>query len=598
MRRLLFSLLAFALPLAGAAQPWSPGLRQGLAAWYPLDGSAVNALTRARAPQTGVRPVDGHDGVSNGALWFDGVSGMVTLGPTLAPARFTIAAWIRPDVVDRPQAIVSKVRNLEGHWAKNFELRLDPGGRLFLQLPDGSSWGGVAGRQPIQPGRWTHVAAVYDGARAQLYVNGARDGAPMQGAYVQSRSDVAIGARPESGGQDGRTPSGPAYLFVGSIDEVVVWNRPLSDPEIGEVAGQGTIAAAPGPAPYGAPPPEPQPGPPRDDGRAPALIAQYPFDGDASDVVGRAEGKVAGARAAEDRGGNPGSALAFAGKQHVDLGVRTEPERLTIAVWIRPTRADRGQVIFSKRDPPQGKRDRYLELALDPSGRAVFTVPNASPYDATVASSRPLQSDQWVHLAATYDGGRGAIYVDGQLAGEAQLDPFQPAPGPVFVGARPDASRRRAKFAPVFDGIMDDLRFYDGALGPNDIVALAREQKQRPRRGGGSDEDEADVLLVKVDRLLARYDAACARGDGDALEKVEGLVVRELDQAERATGVDRRVAERIRRASAEFGKQRGETDAMSLDRKRTALFDLSEALWNDLAQEFDSGPARARPARY
>jgi hypothetical protein len=599
MPRPLIAALALLLPLAGFAQPLPASLKHGLVAWYPLDGAAVNALNRARAAQTGVRPVDGHDGARNGALWFDGVRGTVNLGSALAPARFTIAAWVRPDVVDRPQAIVSKIRNLEGHWARNFELRLDPGGRLFVHVPDGNAWQGVSGDRPIQPGRWTHVAAVYDGAQAQLYVDGTRDGAPLRGAYVQSRADVFIGARPEGGGQDGRVPTGPAYAFLGAIDDVRVWDRPLSDQELGVVAG-GALAAAPAPPPYAsAPPPAPPVNAPPRDVRAAALLAQYPFDGDASDAAGRAHGKLAGARAAEDRAGNPGGALAFAGKQHVDLGVRAEPDQLTIAVWIMPTRADREQVIFSKRDPPQGRRDRYLELKLDSFGRIAFTVPNGSPFNASVTSSRPLQPGRWAHVAATFDGDRGALYLDGELVGEARLEPFDPAPGPVFVGARPDAARRRAKFAPAFDGRIDDLRFYDGALAANEVVALAREQKERPRRGG-DDDDAAEVLLVKVDRLLVRYDAACARGDGDALAKAEALVVRELEQAERAVRGDRNIAERIRRASAEFGRLRGETDAMSLDRKRSALFDLSDVLWNDLVQEFDAGPARARPmpARY
>ncbi len=600
MPRPLIAALALMLPFAGAAQQRSANPERGLIAWYELDGTAVDEVTHARAAQAGVRAVDGHDGARNGALWFDGVRGAVNIGPALGPARFTIAAWIRPDVVDRPQAILSKIRNLQGHWARNFELRIDPGGRLFLHVPDGNAWQGVQGVRSIAPGRWTHVAAVYDGARAQLYVDGTRDGAPLQGAYQQSRTEVFIGARPEGGGHDGRTPAGPTYPFLGAIDDVGVWDRPLSDHEIETVAGG--VPAHTAQAPYGraGPPPAPPPGAPPRGTRGASLVAQYPFDGDASDAVGRAHGKLAGARAAEDRVGNPGGALAFAGKQHVDLGVRTEPEQLTIAAWIRPTRAEREQVIFSKWDPPQGRRDRYLEVKLDPFGRVVFTVPNGSPFNASVTSSRPVQSGRWVHVAATFDGDSGALYLDGELVGEGRLEPFDTAPGPVFVGARPDKASKRAKFAPMFDGRIDDLRFYDGALGATEVAALTREEGERPRRGGDDDGDEAEVLLVKVDRLLVRYDAACARGDGEALEKVETRVVRELEQAARAAGGDRDISDRIRRASGEFGRLRGETDAMSLDRKRSALFDLSDVLWNELAQEFDSGPARtrSRPARY
>ncbi len=244
---------ALALPLAAAAQVRPADLQRGLVAAYALDGDAVDAVSRFRASAVATRPVEDRNGVRNGALWFDGVRSAVNLGAALQPARFTVSAWIRPEATDRVMAIVSKIRNLPGHYPRNLELRLDPGGRLFLHVPSGQGWEAATGARPIAPGRWTHVAATYDGARAQLFVDGARDGQPLAVRYEQSQTETWIGARPENG-----NPPGPTFFFLGAIEDVRVWDRALSDAEIATVV---RAPATPAPSPMPAPPPGPVAGP-------------------------------------------------------------------------------------------------------------------------------------------------------------------------------------------------------------------------------------------------------------------------------------------------------------------------------------------------
>jgi hypothetical protein len=573
--------LALALPLAAAAQPGGDPQR-GLVASFRLDGDVVDDVSGLRATPVATRPVDDRHGARGAALWFDGARSAVNLGNALQPARFTISAWVRPEVVDRVQVILSKIHNLPGHWQKNLELRLEAGGRLFLHVPSGRAWEGVQGTRPLVPGQWTHVAATYDGARAQLYVDGAPDGGPLVVRYAQSQTDTWIGARPEQGGRDGRTPSGPTFFFFGALDDVRVWERPLSPAEVSFVSDR----APPPPAP---PPPPPGPPPP---GMRAAPVAIYPLDGDALDALGGAPGKLAGTRPAEDRAGRPRSALAFAGKDHVDLGVRAEPERLSLAVWVRPNRGDREQVIFSKLSTAPSARQKWLELRVEPFGRVAFTVPTASPFNHTVQTQARLASGRWTHLAATFDGARAVLYVDGVPAGEARVDPFDGSRGPVFVGARPDAQGRRARFARLFEGRLDDVRVYRGALSPDEVAFIARggDEGPRPRPPGGGDDDEPEHVLVKVDRLLARYDAACLRGDPERLGRTEERIARELEEEARAARGDRELAERLRQAAREVERGRGRFDPMSLDHKRSLLASLSDALWNDLARDFDDAP--------
>ncbi len=578
--------LVVALPLAAAAQVRPADLQRGLAAAYALDGDAVDAVTRSRAAAIATRPVEDRNGVRNGALWFDGARSAVNLGSALQPARFSVSAWVRPDATDRVMVIVSKIRNLAGHYQKNLELRLDPGGRLFLHVPSGQAWEAVTGVRAVPAGRWTHVAATYDGARAQLYVDGVRDGPPLAVRYEQSQTDTWIGARPESGGADGRTPAGPTFFFLGAIDDVRVWDRPLSDAEVGFVArASGT------PAPPPAPPPGPVGG-----HRSPAIpVAVYPLDGDAREAMNGADGTLVGTRPAENRAGNPRGAIALAGKDHVDLGARVEPERFSLAVWVRPAKANREQVIFSKLSTSPQARERWLELRTDPFGRIVLKVPNDSAFENSVSTTQKLPPNRWTHVAATFDGDRAALYLDGTLAGEARVAPFEASRGPAFLGARPDPQGRRAKFAPAFEGRLDDLRVFRGALSPDEVIALARtEERPPPPPGRGGDDDEGeDVLLLRVDRALGRYDAACVRGDAQRIAKVEERIAADLEDAARGSR-DRETVERVRYVVRELEGSRGRYDPMSLDRKRSALHALSEAAWNDFAGGLGEQP-RAYP---
>jgi hypothetical protein len=590
--RAVSAVLTLALPLAGLAQaPAGPApaaargadVDRGLLAYYALDGDAVDAVTRARAQAVGVFPADGRDGRRGGALAFDGTRSFVSLGDALEPARFTISAWIRPDVNDRSMAIVSKVKNLPGHWERNLELRVEPGGRLLLHVPSGRAWDQVQGTRPIAPGRWTHVAAVYDGARAQLYVDGVRDGAPLAAAYAQSRTDVYVGARPEGGGRDGRTPTGPTFFFAGAIDELRIHDRPLADAEIAQLAQDRGAPPAPPRAAF------PPPGPARAD-----EIARFPLDGDARDAAGGPAGVLAGdARPAEDRGGDPRGALAFAGRGQVDLGARTEPEVLSIAAWVRPSRVDRDGVILSKLSTVPSSRSRVLELRVDAGGRVALELPGGAR-PQVVRSTRPIAAGRWVHVAATFDGARAVLFLDGAPDAAADFAPFDASRGPAFLGARPDAGGKRAKLGTGLDGRLDDVRLFRGALTEREVRELADPRAGRPGGGRDDDRDRDDAEpLVGVGRLLVAYDGAVAARDARGLVRVEQRVLDGLGRLEdelRSARAGKAVLQQLRRAIGEFEAARGRVDALSLDRKRSALAGVSDALWDDLAHDLDERP--------
>lgn len=101
------------------------------------------------------------------------------------------------------------------------------------------------------------------------------------------------------------------------------------------------------------------------------------------------------------------------------------------------------------------------------------------------------------------------------------------------------------------------------------------------------DDDAGD--LARLGRLAARFDLAVIRRDHALLrvveERVRQEIAGELEEArrERRRGVERRVGQ-LERARRIFAEARDRVDARSLDRKRSALADVSQAAWAELVK--------------
>ena len=106
----------------------------------------------------------------------------------------TVAAWINPDRLAGTQSLVRK--RLDG--TSSFLLALDGKQLLFiLKLTNGRVVGTAA---PVQAGRFTHVAATYDGTQAVLYLDG------VKVASARGAGTIAPGAGPDLPRQRRRRP--------------------------------------------------------------------------------------------------------------------------------------------------------------------------------------------------------------------------------------------------------------------------------------------------------------------------------------------------------------------------------------------------------
>ena len=203
------------------------------------------------------------------------------------------------------------------------------------------------------------------------------------------------------------------------------------------------------------------------------LRVQLPLDGTAEDASGHQRHGTLIGGADWGAGRISGNALALDGTSgHLALpaGVLRELGDFTLAVWVYWNASATHARIFDF-----GSSD-VAYMALEPrdgQGRLRFMVTGTQWYgEQAIAAASALPTGRWVHVAVTLKGRVGTLYVDGSAAGtnaEIDLAPFQ-------LGATTQNWLGRSQYAadPYFNGRMQDLRIYSGALDASHIAELAR----------------------------------------------------------------------------------------------------------------------------
>jgi hypothetical protein len=390
------------------------------------------------------------DGAQGGAYRFDDNSQVITATDAGLPsgdAPRTIALWMKIDTTYADGCTGMLGYGTQGYDSRfsglGFDWRLDrnriyfsPGGTCFLteqQLPP--------------PGTWMHVAYTYGGNGSHhLYYNGVlSDGMSELSGPVNTTLAglLRLGGHPDNPGPDG-----------GYLDDVRIYDRPLSAREIAELAG-------------GRPPEE-----------APAndLVLHYAFNADdgatATDGSGFGNhGLIVGAGLEPDGGG--GLAAAFDGiDDHVRVpsSASLMPAEVTIAAWVRfDSPPSEVKALVFKRNPNFSNNEAYA-LQLNAAGGLRFVLGNGT--QTRLDSAGTMSAGEWHHVAATFSQPVMSVYVDGQLAGTASHNSAlaHDAAANLFIGAADHAYYPMGSFA---RGAMDDVRIYGRALAADEIAELA-----------------------------------------------------------------------------------------------------------------------------
>ncbi len=187
------------------------------------------------------------------------------------------------------------------------------------------------------------------------------------------------------------------------------------------------------------------------------LVAQYSFDEGSSavarDVSGhRNDGKIHGAKSVP---AGKGRCLQFDGEDdYVDCGHGQSlnlTDQITLEAWIKPDSVPAGEPGIIGRGT---SFDANWGITYFKDGVCYFYV--SAGANNCLAKLAP---GSWHHVAATFDGSRSRLYIDGNECGRRKMLSLTKInnDGEVLIG-------RNGAFH--FKGLIDDVRIYNGALSP------------------------------------------------------------------------------------------------------------------------------------
>ena len=212
-------------------------LAQGLVAYYPFNGNAND--------ESG----NGYNGTIHGAslttdrfgntsaFYLDGASSISVPGFNAKPQNFSVSLWFQAtsngDAGNRKFVHLCDVNNrLAYAWTLGwFTDPSNPPNTVLFQLnwtPSGSL--NVPAGNVLQNGRWYHVVSLWDGNKAQVYIDGqlvVTDVVTPSTISYPSVAGLYIGYDSQMG------------YYQGKLDDIRIYNRVLSQTEIDSLYHEG-----------------------------------------------------------------------------------------------------------------------------------------------------------------------------------------------------------------------------------------------------------------------------------------------------------------------------------------------------------------------
>lgn len=159
------------------------------------------------------------------SLYFDGNVDYVDMENSLNlnPLSFTISAWIKRGNNDA--SIISK-RNAANTNGYDFKISSSNTIRLFWNNGTANT---LTGTTTIPLNEWHHVAAIYNGSTAQLYIDGVLEKTGSMSPPIATDESFYIAAAAKNN---------PENHFRGNIDEVRVWDTNLTPAQLRFIMNQ------------------------------------------------------------------------------------------------------------------------------------------------------------------------------------------------------------------------------------------------------------------------------------------------------------------------------------------------------------------------
>lgn len=356
---------------------------------------------------------------------------------------FTLSLWVKVGATTAGEryALVSSV--VPGH--SSFSLSVDHAqngsGRRFRLFTTNASSSSVLLRSTADliVGRWYHLAVTYDGSANSLHVDGETDGDPTYATMDLGAGDIEIAGGAAMGGNS----------YLGSVDEVRVHRAALPIDDIRSIYKED------------------------------ALVLNWKFESEIDPYIDYSgagnDGVPNGSTLPWTPSGFFGGAIFNVSEPYIYgwiTALNAQQEVLPIAqgpfsltMWIKPGEMNPNNAYAIAQN--EAYLERGFRLAI---GSYAYWPPRSFRFWSTESGgnvalhSYELETGQWYHLAAVYDGAKASMYVNGELVDDQ-------------TGAIINNGSEHLHFGLIgglsaFTGTLDEVRIYQRALDAAEVAAL------------------------------------------------------------------------------------------------------------------------------
>ncbi|MFF7897242.1 LamG-like jellyroll fold domain-containing protein [Streptomyces sp. NPDC088817] len=435
-------------------------------AMWQMDEDAGASQAVGSAPERtlelrgGVTP--GVPGAKGTAVSFNGVDGYAVsdIPAVDTSVGFSVSAWAKLSKMPDQAAIIAAQ---PGNYAPGFELYYSKSYDrwVFNQYKADATGAGLARAMAPSPGgvkadQWTHLVGVYSlgDKELRLYVDGALVGSTAYSTPWDARRGLQIGAGLYDGGR-------LASFFPGAIDEVQIFEKPLSAAEVTRLYGKESLTA----------------------GRPARAVFSMDERADATQLAGMAEVPAATFVGGVTSGqtGVAGKALTLNGIDGYATTKRPvlyNQRSFAVSAWAKlpKTKPDHAAIIATQTSTNRPGMELYYSAGYDRwvVNHYVTDAPDAKLIRAMQPEGQTAYGDTWTHLVGVYDevAGKLILYVNGVKAGETDLKPNWYAGGAVQIGA----GSYDGKPGSFFPGQIDDVRLFDRVVGAEEVQQMFQQR--------------------------------------------------------------------------------------------------------------------------
>ncbi len=414
------------------------------------------------------------------ALNFDGTDDYIQVSNTTAlhpSSAITVTGWVRRSTIGTVDVIAATSTILGNDWW--LDISSD---KARFGIKVGSTLYFPSGTTTIAANTWYHIAGVYDGETASVYVNGILDGSDTtpSGAMTTTSQNMRIGAY-----SDSVSLNSP---FGGQLDEVKLYNTALTADQIKIDMNQGAsqvLGAISDNSSYQKQAANQEYCVPGDSTSCAAPVAKLDMEEGTGTTLNDSSGSgnngsltigATGTQTTSSQAWKPGKvgkSLNFDGTD--DTGSITDAANInfsgdfTVEAWVKSTLIDGAyHVIMDKGWSGSSYPNIQLEQSTSNQFRLTFEVD--STHSSNAVGTTTVVSGTWYHVVGTRTSGVAKIYVNGVLEGTggSAVGDLTSTGKNWTIGARRSGSD--SVFQHYFKGGIDQIRIFNYARTASQVA--------------------------------------------------------------------------------------------------------------------------------